>query len=191
MLLSLLKYCLFIFLTCLFLFACKEDDEVIIDPQPEDNKEVVTDFYGIPTLKANYSYGNVAVGGGGFVSGIITSPFEKYLIYIRTDTGGAYRWIESTQSWKSLLDFVSSDETSILGIQSIAIDPANPSKVYMAAGLEYLNGGLSYILISNNYGESFDKINVTSKFTFHGNCMERQNSKRPIVDPNSFNILCF
>ena len=32
------------------------------------------------------------MGGGGFVSAIITSKTEKNLIYARTDVGGAYRW---------------------------------------------------------------------------------------------------
>ena len=44
----------------------------------------------------------VPFGGGGCVTGIITCPTKKNLIFARTDVGGAFRWVESTKSWKSL-----------------------------------------------------------------------------------------
>jgi beta-glucosidase len=39
-----------------------------------------------------YAWENVAIGGSGFVSGLVTSKTEPGLIYARTDVGGAYRW---------------------------------------------------------------------------------------------------
>ncbi|MBC7694064.1 MAG: hypothetical protein H7141_01320, partial [Burkholderiales bacterium] len=43
-----------------------------------------------------YNWNSVAIGGGGFVSALITSKTEKNLIYARTDVGGAYRWNATT-----------------------------------------------------------------------------------------------
>ncbi|MBN1182770.1 MAG: hypothetical protein JXB49_10815 [Bacteroidales bacterium] len=155
----------------------------------ELNEDIKESDHGITTLSGTYSWKSIAIGGGGFVTGFTTCPTEQNLIYMRTDVGGAYRWIEETQSWKPVTDFVNSDETSLLGIESIAIDPASPNKVYIAAGTEYWDEGLSCILISSDYGETFAKIDVTSQFTFHGNGMGRQNGERLVVDPNKGNIL--
>ena len=51
-----------------------------------------------------YNWKNVAILGGGFVSGIIFSPVEKDLIYARTDVGGAYRWNQADKSWTAITD---------------------------------------------------------------------------------------
>ena len=84
---------------------------------------------------AGYDWINVKIGGGGFVTGIITCPQERDLIYARTDVGGAYRWMEATKSWKPLTDWASKSEWTFLGIESIAIDPNATNKVYLSAGL--------------------------------------------------------
>lgn len=147
------------------------------------------DSVGVPTIPGEYTWGTVAIGGGGFVTGVITCPSEQNLIYMRTDVGGAYRWMEGTRTWKPLTDFVGPDETSLLGIESIAVDPGHPERVYIAAGTEYWDQGLSCILVSDDYGESFDKVDVTAQFRFHGNGMGRQNGERLAVDPNLGDIL--
>jgi len=59
-----------------------------------------------------YNWQNVAIGGGGFVSGIITSKTEQNLVYARTDVGGAYRWDVAGNKWMPLLDWTSPNEIS-------------------------------------------------------------------------------
>jgi len=135
--------------------------------------------------QAGYSWNSVNFGGGGFVTGIITCSQEKNLIYARTDVGGAYRWIESTKSWKPLTDWVSKSEWTFLGIESIAVDPSSPNKVYMSAGL-YSNSPHS-ILRSSDYGETFTRSDVS--FQINGNGMGRNNGERLAVDPNNGQIL--
>lgn len=143
-----------------------------------------TDFIKAQTT-TNYIWKNVNFGGGGFVSGIVTSKAEKNLIYARTDVGGAYRWIESSKSWKPLLDWASPEEWTFMGVESIAIDPSAPNKVYMSVGLYY--AAPSAILRSNDYGETFQKTNVD--FQINGNGMGRNNGERLAVDPKNGNIL--
>jgi len=134
---------------------------------------------------AGYDWKSVKIGGGGFVSGIITCPQEKNLIYARTDVGGAYRWIEATKSWKPLTDWASKTEWTFLGIESIAIDPSSTNKVYLSAGL-YSNTPHS-ILRSSDYGETFQRSDVS--FQINGNGMGRNNGERLAVDPNNGQIL--
>lgn len=69
-----------------------------------------------------YTWQNVAMGGGGFVSGIIMSKAEKGLMYARTDAGGAYRWDSANSRWIPLLDWTSDSE---LGYQGTGLDVAN------------------------------------------------------------------
>ncbi|MFZ6768476.1 exo-alpha-sialidase [Undibacterium sp. Di26W] len=137
----------------------------------------------------SYHWNSVAIGGGGFVSGIITSKTEQGLIYARTDVGGAYRWDKLHSRWIPLTDWVSDQETGLLGIESIAIDPTATNKVYLLAGISYLNGGRSAILKSSDYGQTFTKIDVSRQFKVNGNGMGRNTGEKLQVDPANGNIL--
>lgn len=143
---------------------------------------------GLPQSE-NYTWQNVAMGGGGFVSGIITSRTEQNLMYARTDVGGAYRWDVANARWIPLLDWTAESEVGYQGVESIAIDPAEPNKVYMLVGTSYFNNGKTAILRSADYGNTFSIVEVTSQFKAHGNGMGRQNGERLIIDPNNGNIL--
>lgn len=139
--------------------------------------------------QAGYTWNNLPIGGGGFVSAIIPSKTEQNLVYARTDVGGAYRWNASTSSWVPLLDWVSDNEVGFLGVESLAIDPKLPSRVYMLVGISYFNGGKTAILRSSDYGNTFTATDVTNQFKAHGNGMGRQTGEKLVVDPNNSNIL--
>jgi xyloglucan-specific exo-beta-1,4-glucanase len=141
------------------------------------------------TFSQTYKWNNVAIGGGGFVDGIVFSKNEPNIMYARTDVGGAYRWDATTTSWKPLLDWVSEGQTGYLGVESIAIDPQAKGKVYMLVGTSYFNNGNTAILRSTDYGATFSITDVSSQFKAHGNGMGRQNGEKLQVDPNNGNIL--
>jgi xyloglucan-specific exo-beta-1,4-glucanase len=136
-----------------------------------------------------YNWSNLPIGGGGFVSGIITSKFQKGLMYARTDVGGAYRWDTLASKWIPLLDWVSENQTGYLGVESIAIDEAQPNNVYMLVGTSYFNSGKTAILKSNDYGNTFTETIVTTQFKAHGNGNGRQTGEKLVVDPKNSNIL--
>lgn len=145
--------------------------------------------YQVKAQSEDYVWKSIAIGGGGFVSGIITSKTQSGLIYARTDVGGAYRWDGANSRWIPLLDWVSDDEVGFLGVESLATDPSNPSRLYMLVGISYFNNGKTAILRSTDYGNTFSITEVTSQFKAHGNGMGRQNGEKLIVDPNNGNIL--
>jgi len=135
------------------------------------------------------SYGNVVMGGGGYVDGIIACPSQQNLFYVRTDVGGAYRWNDPTQAWIPLLDWLPPSEVSYMGVESIAVDPEAPGKLYLLAGTSYWNNGMTAILCSTNYGSNFTIINVTSQFKANGNGANRNKGETLAVDPNLGSIL--
>ena len=135
------------------------------------------------------SYGNVVMGGGGYVTGIITCSSQPNLIYAKTDVGGAYRWDEATQSWIPLLDWLSQNQVSYMGVESLAVDPQSPGILYILAGTSYWNGGITAILRSTNYGTNFTITDVTSKFKANGNGSDRNKGESLAVDPNLGSIV--
>ena len=144
-------------------------------------------FFG--TQGAAQTFGNVVMGGGGYVTGIIACPAQTNLFYCKTDVGGAYRWDEPTQSWIPLLDWNSQNETTYQGVESIAVDPQARAKLYILAGTSYWNGGTTAILRSTDYGNTFAITDVTAKFKAHGNGSDRQKGESLAVDPNLGSIL--
>ncbi len=81
-----------------------------------------------------YSWNNVRIGAGGFVDGLVFSDAQRGLAYARTDVGGAYRWDAAAENWVPLLDFTGFNDWNELGVESIAADPENAGKVWLATG---------------------------------------------------------
>ena len=81
----------------------------------------------------SYDWANVKIGGGGgFVPGIVFNPSEKGLAYIRTDIGGAYR-LNSDDTWSPLLDYVGNDNWAYWGVDALATDPVDTSRLYLVS----------------------------------------------------------
>lgn len=136
-----------------------------------------------------YNWKNVAILGGGFVSGIVFSPVEKDLVYARTDVGGAYRWNQADKTWIPLSDGFSG-KGEVLGVESLAVDPTDANKVYMATGLYTQSwAGNGAMLRSSDRGSSWQKTDMPIKMG--GNENGRSMGERLVVDPNQPSILLF
>jgi len=138
-----------------------------------------------------YEWKNVQIYGGGYVDNIIFNPGEEDLIYARTDMGGAYRWDKTNSSWIPLTDWIGWDEWNNLGCESLAVDPVETNRVYIAAGT-YTNDWTSdngYILRSEDYGETWEQTELP--FKNGANMLGRSMGERLVVDPNCNNVLYF
>ncbi|RPI03792.1 MAG: exo-alpha-sialidase [Ignavibacteriae bacterium] len=135
-----------------------------------------------------YSWKSVQIVGGGFVDGIIFHPTAHDVCYCRTDMGGAYRRNINTMRWEPLLDWLSYEDRNLMGVESIAVDPSDPDRVYLACGTYTLpqvpNGA---ILRSSDRGSTFQRTDLPFKLGANEN--GRGNGERLAVDPNDGNIL--
>ena len=135
-----------------------------------------------------YQWRSVAIGGGGFVSGLLFHPSERGLLYARTDVGGAYRWDAAQQRWIALTDWIGAEDENLMGIDGMAVDPQDPDALYLAAGT-YMHerAGNAAILRSHDRGRTFARTNLP--FKLGGNELGRGNGERIAVDPHDGRIL--
>src|SRR5580692_4307398 len=106
-----------------------------------------------------YQWHNAVIDGGGFVTGLVAHPRAKNLIYARTDVGGAYRWDENLQHWIPITD--SFGQADFTGIESLAVDPNDTNRVYLAAGI--YESTQSAIFRSDNQGRAWQHTGVPFK----------------------------
>jgi len=140
-----------------------------------------------PLTTVRYAWQNVKIIDGGVMPGIVTHPASQGLMYIRADVGGVYRWDASTQLWMPLMDFINAADGTLMSVESIAIDPADPNRVYIAAGTSPSYAINAAILASNDRGGSFTRSNLP--FKLGGNDIGHMAGERLAVNPFSSNEL--
>lgn len=141
-----------------------------------------------PRHQVPYAWKNVQIVGGGFVDGVIFHPTAPAVRYARTDMGGAYKWDPATTRWQPILDWLGYKDVNLMGVESIALDPSDPNRVYLACGT-YTNPRTpnGAILRSSDGGHTFQRADVP--FKFGGNEDGRGNGERLAVDPQDGRIL--
>ena len=126
------------------------------------------------------TWGNVAIGGGGYVTGVEYNPKEEGLVYARTDIGGLYRR-KKDGNWQAITDFLGADAWNYIGIESMATDPIEPNRVYFAGGT-YMNNSAG-LFASDDYGETWTRFDAP--FGCGGNQSGRGCGERMQVNPNN------
>ncbi|MEU2022296.1 1,4-beta-glucanase [Streptomyces sp. NPDC016469] len=129
-----------------------------------------------------------AIGGTGFVTGLLFHPSVKGLAYARTDIGGAYRWDAAKARWTALTDHIGWDDWNLLGIEAMAVDPAHPDRLYLACGT-YAQSWASpgAVLRSDDRGATWERADLTVRLG--ANEDGRGAGERLLVDPRDSGTL--
>lgn len=91
------------------------------------------------------------------------------LVYIRTDVGGAYRLSQNASAigvddvddimWQPLMDSFTPENSTMYGIESLALDPSNDLALYAAVGWYADSWGTpGYIMRSSNGGATWEIV---------------------------------
>ncbi|NML52287.1 carbohydrate-binding protein [Streptomyces sp. R302] len=129
-----------------------------------------------------YAWKNAQVVGGGYVTGLVFNQREKGLLYARTDMGGAYRWDTAAEQWIPLTDWLGEKDWNLLGVDSLATDPVDPARLYLATGT-YTNNwaGNGALLRSTDRGRTFKRTDLP--FKLGANEDGRGAGERLAIDP--------
>lgn len=143
-----------------------------------------------PVPQVPHHWQNVPIVAGGFVTGIVTHPRARDVVYSRTDIGGAYRLDPHTRTWIPLQDWLPRSRWNWYGVESIALDPQDPDRVYLAVG-KYTNewGDNGAIFRSTDRGNTWQVTPLP--FKNGGNDPGRSIGERLAVDPKDGRVLFF
>ena len=135
---------------------------------------------GVATPDVPYSWRTMAVGGGGWVTGLSTS--DGGALYARTDVGGAYRWDRDGSRWVQMIveGGVPDPDFSDYVVEALATAPSDGDRVYMTVG-DDLTEPVGRVLVSDDAGRSWEEGG--RRFAVHGNAEWRQAGSRLAVDP--------
>ncbi|WP_406054755.1 1,4-beta-glucanase [Streptomyces sp. NBC_01077] len=138
--------------------------------------------------KSGYRWRNAVMGGTGFITGVLFHPSVRGLAYARTDIGGAYRWDDGTERWTPLTDHLGWDDSNLLGVEAMAVDPAHPDRVYLALGTYTQSwAGTGAVLRSEDRGATWKRTDLTVKLG--ANEDGRGCGERLLVDPRNSDTL--
>ncbi|AXG82123.1 WD40/YVTN/BNR-like repeat-containing protein [Streptomyces paludis] len=135
-----------------------------------------------------YTWRTAAIGGTGFITGVLFHPAVRGLAYARTDIGGAYRWDDGLQRWTPLTDHLGWDDYNLLGVEAIAVDPGQPDRLYLALGAYTQSwAGNGAVLRSTDRGATWSRTDLTVKLG--ANEDGRGAGERLLVSPFSSDVL--
>ena len=132
------------------------------------------------------TWGTLRIGGGGFVSGIVTG---KQVMYARTDVGGAYKYDYDKEEWVQLLGFINDADRGLLSVDAMAIDPTDDNTVYFLCGCAYFSNEKTVVFKTTDGGKTFRAFDISKEIKVMGNGDGRQCGESIAVDPDNPKII--
>lgn len=134
-----------------------------------------------------YTYQNLPIPGGGYVTGFLTSKKHAGILYARTDIGGTYRYDYTANRWHNLISHVTMQDLSESYPAAIALDEANPDRLFIICGTP--DGESGTFAMSENRGENFIYKSIPTPV--HGNWAGRGTGYRLVADECHSNTLYY
>ena len=134
-----------------------------------------------------YTYHNLPIPGGGYVTGFLFSRKQAGILYARTDIGGTYRYDFASGRWQNLISHVSMQDLSETYPAAIALDEARPNRLFVVCGTP--DAPCGHLCISEDRGETFSYRSIPTPV--HGNWPGRGTGSRLLVDENDGNTLYY
>lgn len=129
-------------------------------------------------IQEKYTYKNIPIPGGGYVTGFMFDESEEGRLFLRTDIGGAYRWEKEERCWKSLINHVTMKD----------LRETYPIALAAEDGFLYIVSGVwgkkeAKLSVSEDNGASFTHYELP--FMAHGNLNGRGTGSRLFVEKNA------
>jgi hypothetical protein len=105
-------------------------------PAPSTQPPPAASSAGGPVADERYLWRPVAIGGGGYISGLATDPRGETLL-ARADVYGAYRWDKALDRWVPLVTSATmpasmAAQGSGMGVYEVAVAPGKPERIFLA-----------------------------------------------------------
>ena len=147
-------------------------------------------------LTEAYSWNHIAIGGGGYITGMKIHPLNGDRRYYRTDVGGAYRFNAATGRMEQMIFL---DNKNLYSVAGIALHPTDENIVYLSVGRN-CNPAQSEILVSSDAGVNFEKVDIVGGVPFwfaanggrdcDDNSSDKDRQGTPLaINPNNTNEL--
>ena len=151
---------------------------------------VAMQVLGGPVSNETYLWKPVAIGGGGFITGMSQDRQGKTQV-IRADVYGAYLWDQETDRWVQLVNSASMPERfrtqdgMNAGVYEIVAAPSNPDRLYMAAK--------GFVFRSDDRGSQWKLASGNTGFPmqFDANSQYRQYGPFLAVSPDDDDFVFF
>ncbi|MFV0525346.1 MAG: WD40/YVTN/BNR-like repeat-containing protein [Acidimicrobiales bacterium] len=143
---------------------------------------------GVEDISADYQWGPLPTGAGGFVTGLVSHPTVPDLAYARTDVAGAYRWDAEAERWTQMIDAagVPVPTPGDYRVEGIAVTAAAPDRVYLAAG-DDLSEADGRVLRSDDRGVTW--VDGGQRWVLDGNAEWRTGGGRVAADPINADVV--
>jgi photosystem II stability/assembly factor-like uncharacterized protein len=137
-------------------------------------------------VTGQYAFAPLEIGGGGYVTGL--EIHSSGTMVARTDVGGAFLYDDAASRWQPLMEFdrVADPDPGDHQVESIAIAPSDPDRLYIAVG-ETFTDPRGRVLVSTDGGATF--TSGEQRFAIAGNAEWRTGGERLSVDPADADVV--